>query len=182
MPFENTFALVAVATVVAIGSVLWWLQAQQRWLLVTALVAAVVAGGTYLADEFIETDREHLTRLLHSLADAAQARDLPTILAAIDPAAEDLRSDAERIISRYQPTEVRLTKIFIDIDPAATPPTATADLIVRATGRVDGGGTQASSLVGGEIDLRQQGDRWVITSFEFRRLFEGGLARPLANP
>lgn len=179
MPFENSFALVAVATVVAIGSLLWWLQARERWLVVTGLVAAVVAGGTYLADEFVETDREHLTRLLHSLADAAEARDLPTILAAIDPAAEDLRSDAERLISRYQPTEVRITKIFIDIDTAATPPAATADLIVRATGRVDGGGTQASSLVGGAVELRQQGDQWLITNFEFRRLFEGGLGRRL---
>jgi len=179
MPFENTFPLVAVAAVAAVGSLLWWVQARERWLVVTATLAAALAGSVYLADELVETDREQLTALLHRLAAAAEARDTATILAAIDPEATDLRADAERLVQRYQPTEVRITKLFIEVDASGSPPAATADLIVRATGRVDGGGTQASSLVGGVITLTKQGEQWQLTSFEFRRLFEGGLGKPL---
>jgi alkanesulfonate monooxygenase SsuD/methylene tetrahydromethanopterin reductase-like flavin-dependent oxidoreductase (luciferase family) len=146
---------------------------------VMAVVAAGIAGSVYLADELVETDREQLTTLLHRLAAAAEARDTVTILATIDPEATDLRADAERLMQRYQPSEVRITKLFIEVDGEASPPTATADLIVRATGRVDGGGAQASSLVGGVITLTKQGEQWQLTSFEFRRLFEGGLGKPL---
>lgn len=179
MPFENTFPLVAVASVAAVGSLLWWLQARERWIVVMATLAAALAGGVYLADELVETDREQLTTLLHRLAAAAEAGDLSTILAAIDPSASELRADAQRVFSRYEPSEARITKLFIEVDTAASPPTAAADLIVRATGRVDAGGTQASTLVGGMIEFRKQGEQWLIASFEFRRLFEGGLGRPL---
>lgn len=179
MPFENTLPFVAALGVAAVGSLLWWLQARERWLAVVAIVAAGLAGGVQLADRLVETDREQLTALLHQLAAAAEAGDLPTILAAIDPDAAELRADAQRIISRYEPSEARITKLFIEVDATASPPTATADLIVRATGRADAGGTQASSLVGGMITLHKQGEQWLITSFEFRRLFEGGLGRPL---
>ena len=179
MPFENTLPLVAVLGVAAVGSLLWWLQARERWLAVVAVVAAGLAGSVQLADRLVETDREQLTALLHQLAAAAEAGDLPTILAAIDPSASELRADAQRILSRYEPSEARITKLFIEVDTAASPPNAAADLIVRATGRVDAGGTQASTLVGGMIGLHKQGQQWLITSFEFRRLFEGGLGRPL---
>ena len=226
MPFENTLPLVAVLGVAAVGSLLWWLQARERWLAVVAVVAAGLAGSVHLADRLVETDREQLTALLHQLAAAAEAGDLPTILAAIDPdaaelradaqavpadrmvlnmvtvdaaarlaaqhqntavwlcaaidpSASELRADAQRILSRYEPSEARITKLFIEVDTAASPPNAAADLIVRATGRVDAGGTQASTLVGGMIELHKQGEQWLITSFEFRRLFEGGLGRRL---
>jgi alkanesulfonate monooxygenase SsuD/methylene tetrahydromethanopterin reductase-like flavin-dependent oxidoreductase (luciferase family) len=179
MPFENTFPLVVVALVAAVGSLLWWVQARERWLVVTAALAAALAGGVYLADELVETDREQVTAVLHRLAAAAEARDLPTILATIDPEATGLRADAERLMQRYQPSEVRITRLFIEVDASSSPPAATADLIVRATGRVDGGGTQASSLVGGVITLKKQGEQWQLANFEFRRLFEGGLGKPL---
>ena len=113
------------------------------------------------------------------MAAAAEAGDLPTILAAIDPSASELRADAQRILSRYEPSEAMITKLFIEVDTAASPPNAAADLIVLATGRVDAGGTQASTLVGCMIELHKQGEQWLITSFEFRRLFEGGLGRRL---
>ncbi len=179
MPFEDSFPLVAVLVVAAAGSLLWWLQARERWLLVVAIGATAVAGSISLTDRFVETDRERLTALVHQLAAAAEARDLPTILAAIAPEATDLRADAERIMQQYQPTEVRITKLFIEFDATRNSPTAIADLIVRASGRVDESGTQGSSLVGGGIELEKRGERWLLTSFEFRRLFDGGPGRPL---
>jgi hypothetical protein len=179
MPFENSAPLVLICLAIAIGSLLWWLQARERWLLISTLVAGVVAGGGHLADRWVETDREQIHMLLHQLAAAAETGDTATLLAAIDPSATSLREDAERIIERYQPSEARITKLFIEVDASTSPPTAATDLIVRATGRVDGSGTQASSLVGGTIELVKRGEQWQLTSFEFRRLFEGGLGKPL---
>jgi hypothetical protein len=142
-------------------------------------VAAIIGGSVYLADELVETDRERLTALLHRLAAAAEVGDLATILDAIDPEATGLRADAERIMQQYQPNEVRITKLFLELDTGRSSPTALADLIVRASGRADGTGAQGSSMVGGTIKLEKQGEQWQLTSFEFRRLFEGGLGKPL---
>jgi hypothetical protein len=175
MLFEASLPLVAAAGVAAVAAGVWWLRSQERWMLVTAGVLALIAGGLHLADRLVVTDRERLTTLLHGLATAAERQDLTTILAAIDPAATDLRDEAERMITRHQPREVRITKLFVDVDPAAEPVTAIADLIVRASGRVGDQATEASSLVGGTVELRKQGERWLVDGFEFRRLFEGGL-------
>ena len=53
MPFENTLPLVAVFGVAAVGSLLWWLQARERWLAVVAVVAAGLAGSVQLADRLV---------------------------------------------------------------------------------------------------------------------------------
>lgn len=180
MLFEATLPLVAASGVAAVAAGLWWLRSQERWLLVAAGAFGLIAVSLHLADRLVVTDREQLTTLLYSLAAAAEQQDLPTILAAIDPAAGELRDEAERIVTRYRPSEVRITKLFVDVDSSASRGTASADLIVRATGRIGDQASEASSLVGGTVELRKQtdsSDRWLVKSFAFRRLFEGGLGR-----
>jgi hypothetical protein len=113
----------------------------------------------------------------YSLAEAAEAGDTATLLASIDASAAEMRAETERIINRYKPDEVTITKCFVEVDSDSDPPTAIADVIVRTRGMVDGT-MPGSSLVGGTIEYVKRGETWLVTNFEFRRLFQNGLGRP----
>lgn len=114
----------------------------------------------------------------YSLAEAAEAGDTATLLASIDASAAEMRAEAERIINRYKPDEVTITKCFVEVDSDSDPPTAIADVIVRTRGMADGT-MPGSSLVGGTIEYVKRGETWLVTNFEFRRLFQNGLGKPL---
>ena len=146
------------------------------------LPLALLAGGLLLGGVvawwvLAETDRDRVEALTYALAEAAEVGDTATLLASIDASAAEMRAEAERIIDRYKPDEVTITKCFVEVDSDADPPTAIADVIVRTRGMVDGT-MPGSSLVGGTIEYVKRGETWLVTNFEFRRLFQNGLGRP----
>jgi hypothetical protein len=141
------------------------------------LIAGVlVLGGLVAWWLLVETDRDRVEAVTYSLARAAEAGDTATLLASIDGSATELRGEAERIIDRYKPSEVTITKCFVEVDHETDPPTAVADVIIRARGVADGS-VPGSSLVGGTIHYLKRGETWLVTSFEFRRLFQNGFGR-----
>ncbi len=145
----------------------------RSFVLVFGLIVAA-----YLCYEFLrETERDRVEAVTYSLAEAAEAGDTATLLASIDASAAEMRAETERIINRYKPDEVTITKCFVEVDSDSDPPTAIADVIVRTRGMVDGT-MPGSSLVGGTIEYVKRGETWLVTNFEFRRLFQNGLVRP----
>ena len=141
-------------------------------------VAAVVCIAVWVLFAISkQSDRHRVEAVTYSLAEAAEAGDTATLLASIDASAAEMRAEAERIINRYKPEEVTITKCFVEVDSDSDPPTAIADVIVRTRGMVDGT-MPGSSLVGGTIEYVKRGDTWLVTNFEFRRLFQNGLGRP----
>jgi len=149
----------------------------QRNRLLLVLVTALVICGVAVFWLLVETDRDRVEAVTYSLAKAAEAGDTATLLASIDASAAEMRAEAERIIDRYKPDEVTITKCFVEVDSDSDPPTAIADVIVRTRGLVDGT-MPGSSLVGGTIEYVKRGESWLVTNFEFRRLFRNGLGRP----
>lgn len=145
----------------------------RSFVLVFGLIVAA-----YLCYDFLrETETDRVEAVTYSLAEAAEAGDTATLLASIDGSAAEMRAEAERIINRYKPDEVTITKCFVEVDSDSDPPTAIADVIVRTRGMVDGT-MPGSSLVGGTIEYVKRGETWLVTNFEFRRLFQNGLVRP----
>ena len=145
----------------------------RSFVLVFGLIVAA-----YLCYDFLrETETDRVEAVTYSLAEAAEAGDTATLLASIDASAAEMRAETERIINRYKPEEVTITKCFVEVDSDSDPPTAIADVIVRTRGMVDGT-MPGSSLVGGTIEYVKRGETWLVTNFEFRRLFQNGLVRP----
>ena len=145
----------------------------RSFVLVFGLIVAA-----YLCYDFLrETETDRVEAVTYSLAEAAEAGDTATLLASIDASAAEMRAETERIINRYKPEEVTITKCFVEVDSDSDPPTAIADVIVRTRGMVDGT-MPGSSLVGGTIEYVKRGETWLVTNFEFRRLFQNGLGRP----
>lgn len=126
----------------------------------------VLVALAVLVERWVVTDREQLEELFARLAAALAARDADTVLAAIDPAAARVRSDARRVLAARL-DEVTITDLRIALRPRGQPSTAEADLTARASSRPGRGSPAAQSVMGRFlIQLRKEQDRWLIESYQ----------------
>jgi hypothetical protein len=139
-----------------------WLRVQARWLLAGAILLAVSGVTALVLDAVVVTDREQLLALFPRLAAAAERRDVATIMAALDPDLQPLRDEAERALRQVQPTEVAITNIELALDPAAHPPRAVADLVMKVAGNVIDKTNPGTILVGARVLLLKKGGQWLI--------------------
>ncbi len=166
-PFESSMPIaIACGVAAGIAAFIWTKTGTRPWIAVAAL--ALVAGvAAVVADRVVLTDREHLEALLPRLAAAAERDDVDTILAAVDPAARDVREEARRVMSQVKPTEVRITRLKVAVDDAKQPPEAKADLIVRVTGTLlEPGGGQGSGLAEVHLGLHKVRGAWLVIEAE----------------
>lgn len=162
-PFESSTPIV-IACVVAAGIAAFiWTRVQTRPWLAAAAVGILAGVAAVLADRFVVTDREFLEALFPRLAAAAERQEIDTVLAAIDPGVRPVRDEARRVLAQVKPTEVRITRLDVEVDAAKRPPEAAADLIVRVTGNVpEPGGGQGSGLVQVRARLRKKNGEWLV--------------------
>lgn len=178
MPWEDSLPLVAGCGLAAIVGLVMWLRTLARVWLGLALAALVAAGGFLAADLLVVTDREALQEFFPRLARAAEAGDVETVLAAIDPAERSVRDAAVRAIGRAQASAVLITRLEVTVAPGRPARSARADMIVRVTGRwIDGG--SGTALVGLDVRLRKEGERWLVTAAEAVPVRPGGADRPV---
>lgn len=173
VPFEDSLPLVAGCGLAAVVGVIVWLRTCARVWLGLALLALVAGGGALAADLLVVTDREALQELFPRLARAAEAGDVETVLAAIDPAERSLRDAAVRALGRAQASAVLITRLEVAVEPGRPARSARVDMIVRVTGRWLEGGS-GTALVGLDVRLRKEGDRWLVTAAEAVPLRPGG--------
>lgn len=165
MPYESSWPLVAACLLGAATSAFIWLRLQTRGPAILAAVLAVVGLGVLAADRLVVTDREWLRGLFPRLARAAETRDVTTIMAALDPELRPLRDEAEQVLDRVRPTEVRVARIDVVIE-AGTPRRAEAKMLVRVTGNVVDERTPGTVVVGVTVRLEKKGDRWLVQDAE----------------
>jgi len=148
------------------------------------MVLAALGAAADLTDRLVVTDREAIVDLLPRLAAAAQRRDAATVLAAIDPAIRPLREEAQALLDRLRPEEIRITRLDVTVDRTATPRTATADLLVRYVGDVGGPGGPATgqALVPLVLRLHKPADAWLVTEARIDDDAPLGARRPTARP
>jgi hypothetical protein len=172
MPFESSTPLVIIALVAAVACGWYGLSSGARGVLFAAAVAAVAAAACFIADRAVVTDREYLDDLFPRLAEAAERKDIDTLLASIAPELRPLRDEVTKIMDEVKPKEVRITRALIEIAP--TRRAATADLIVRVSGTVDKT-TQATGIAGVLVTLEKRDGQWLITDAEESEVRPGGL-------
>lgn len=173
MPCEDSLPLVAGCGLVAIVASVMWLRTLARGWLGLALAALVAGGGALAADLMVVTDREALQEFFPRLARAAEAGDVETVLAAIDPAERSLRDTVARELGRARASAVLITRLDVAVAPGRPARSARVDMIVRVTGRwLDG--ASGTALVGLDVRLRKEGDRWLVRAAEAVPVRPGG--------
>jgi hypothetical protein len=93
------------------------------------IALAGVAAATLLllgVERLIVTDREHVETALGDLMAAIEANDVPGALAVIDPAAADMRADAQALMPAVKVDKARATSVEVELPEQTQPLTATA--------------------------------------------------------
>lgn len=165
VPFDSSWPVVVAAGAAAGLFLLLWSQAGRRAFLVAMILAVVVAAGAIVADRVVVTDRERVEDLFPRLAAAAVAGDAATILNAFDPAFDIPRAEAERALREFRPEEVRITRLEVTVSGPPADRRARADMLAHVRGDARGGGMAgpAAALLDLSVDLRKDGDRFLIT-------------------
>jgi len=162
-PFESSIPIVIACGVAAGIATFIWTRTQTRPWLVLAALALAAGVAVLIADRSVVTHRECLEALLPRLAAAAERQEIDTILEAIDPDAEPVREEARQVLSRVKPTEVRITRLEVEVDETRQPIEATADLIVRVSGTLlEPAGGQGTGLAEVHLRLRRVNGTWLV--------------------
>jgi hypothetical protein len=165
-PFESSTPIVIACGVAAAIAVFVWTRAQTRPWLVAAVLACMAGGATFLADRLVITDREFLLNLFPQLATAAERQDVDTILAAIDPDLRPVRDEAAKVLRQVKPTEVKITRLKVDVDRAKQPAEARVDMIVRVTGNLIQPAGQGTALADVRVSMHEKNGRWLVRDAE----------------
>lgn len=165
-PFESSLPIVIACGVAAAIAAFVWTRVQTRGWLVAAGIAVVAGVATFAADQFVVTDREQLQALFPELARAAERQDVEAILAVVDPDLRPIRDEAEDVLRRVKPTEVRITRLNVSVDQAKRPPEASVDMIVRVTGNLMEPAGQGTALADVRVQMQKKNDRWLIRDAE----------------
>lgn len=172
-PFESSAPIVIACGVAAAILGFVWTRVQTRRWLVAAAGAVLAGAAAFVADRLVVTDREYLADLFPRLAAAAERQDVTTILAAIDPDLRPVREEAEKVLRQVKPTEVRITRLTVDVDTAKRPSEAVADMIVRVTGNLMEPAGQGTAFADVRVTLHKRDGRWLVRDAEAKQAQPG---------
>ena len=161
MPYQDSLSLL-IGCLAAAGLFLWlWRSFQQRGWLALSMLSVTAGIGVAALDQVTITDREAVELLLPRLARAVEEKDLATLIESIAPEVRPVQQQAERAVEKIQPSQVVITKIEVSVDSSGTLPVATADLLVRVSGRMVGQ-EEAMGIVAANVTLEKR-ERWLVT-------------------
>ena len=138
----------------------------QRGVVLLAMlgVLLLVAGGVVL-ERLVVTEVERVEASLDGVAAALEANDLNGALQYVSPSADQTRSRAGEVLRWVRFTEVKVNSLEITINDLTSPPTAEAKFtgvfhFQDRTGKL----FRESYAMGLTVELRLEGDRWLITN------------------
>jgi hypothetical protein len=120
-------------------------------------------------ERLVVTPGEEVEAALATLMAAIEADDLPGVLAAIEPAAQAIRTEAETLMPQVKVKETGTTSVRVEVDESALKATS------FFRGRIDGTyartGVRVFYFDQVEIDWQKSGDIWLVV--EYRAKFRG---------
>jgi hypothetical protein len=136
-------------------------------------VLAVVLGGVGL-EALVVTDREQVEATLEGAAAAFVANDPDRVLTFIAADAQRTQSAARGVLRRARFDQIKITNLEITVVRTTSPPTARAKLIALVTARERKGDfALVGHPVNVEIQLRQEGDRWLVIAHKWPEAADG---------
>jgi len=127
-------------------------------------VLLLVAGGVVL-ERLVVTEVERVEASLEGAAAALEANDLDRAMQYVSPSADQTRSRAGQVLRWVRFTEVKVNNLEVTINDLTSPPTAEAKFtgvfhFKDRTGQL----FRESYATGLTVELRLEGDRWLITN------------------
>lgn len=165
-PFESSLPIVIACGVAAAIAAFVWTRVQTRGWLVAAGIGLTAGAAAFAADRWVVTDREQLVELFPRLARAAERQDVDAILAVIDPELRPVRDEAEDVLRRVKPTDVRITRLNVAVNRSQRPPEATVDMIVRVTGNLIEPAGQGTALADVRVQMHKKDGHWLVRDAE----------------
>ncbi|HBV64678.1 MAG TPA: hypothetical protein DEF45_16835 [Rhodopirellula sp.] len=156
------------------GLLYGWLRSGNKKIALTGLVFVALIPLAWFIANRVETDREHIQRLLHALADAVQRNDHDTAVAAI--ANPELEERARRELQNWTFDLAKVTQINkIRVIEDTFPPQADIEMMVKV--KVSGRGSNA--IQNAQIPrkllltMEKEGDDWLITEYQHLPILGG---------
>ncbi len=119
---EDPTTLYVILGVAMLGLLLGWHYRRQKILLKLAALPILLAGGLFILDAAVMTDREELHRDIRNLAERVEARQIDGALEYLDPNYRGFRGDREglanaiRVDSRMDDLEeIRIGNFSVDV-------------------------------------------------------------------
>jgi len=137
-------------------------------------VLVVVLGGVGI-EALVVTEREQVEATLERGAAAFVDDDLDAVLSVVAPDAQRTRDAARGLLRRVRFDQIKITDVQVNVVRTTSPPTARARLIAVVTARGRRGDIALMNQpVSVEIQLRQEGERWLVIGHDWEHV-AGGL-------
>jgi len=131
-----------------------------------ALVGVVLASLLLvLVEQLVVTDREEVETAVDELMLAIEENDLPAVVATIDPAAVEVRSDAESLMPQVRIEDTGSSSLRVEVNTDAEGTTAVA----KFRGKVDGihksSGQRVFYFEEVHLFWIKRDQRWLVTDY-----------------
>jgi hypothetical protein len=162
--FENPWWIIFTGVVIeAVLGIVLFRTGRGALLWVMLGVLALTLLGV-LIERLVVTERERVEMTLDGITAALEANDLSRVLSYVSPDATQTRRRATWAMRRIEVQSARIYRLEITINRLTIPPTAKAAFFGHLEYRDRQGeipyNNYGSSFV---VDLRKQGDSWVVT-------------------
>ena len=128
---ENPFPILLIgslATAILAGG---WLRTGSKWLLGGVIAAIALTVGLVIAERWIVTDREQVTRTLYEIAAAVERNDVEAALRHAYSGSPEVYARANAELRLYHFSEVNIKRnLQVEVFPHLDPPMATAEFNV----------------------------------------------------
>ncbi|QDT12040.1 hypothetical protein [Planctomycetes bacterium K23_9] len=176
---EHPLLLSLMVGMLAGGTLYAWLQSGKKSLAIAGFAFLALIPIIWLIATELETDREHIERLVYETAQAVQDNDHVRAVLVIGD--EDTKRKALAELPKYEFDRVKASSITIDFVPGSNPPLADVDLIASVVAS-DKAGRFQNMRVPRKILLtfEKTGDQWKVIDYNHMQI--GGQADAFSPP
>ncbi|HWB10576.1 MAG TPA: hypothetical protein VG826_15205 [Pirellulales bacterium] len=166
--FEDPTTLIAAGLLIEVLLGVGLVKSGRGVLVLPMIGVLALVGLGVLVERLVVTDREQVETALDGVCRALMANDVEGVVSYIDPEAAVIRSHVRSLLPRAHVTDARLYDLDIRVNPRTSPPSAQANFTGRVKGNFqgEGGGSEGLVLRKFTVDLRQEGEKWLITGYE----------------
>lgn len=167
--FEDPTTLIVAGLLIEVLLGVALFKSGRAALVLVMLGVLVLVGSGVVIERLVVTDREEVEETFDGICRALMANDAKAVLSYIDPMAADIRSHIQSVLPQAQVTDARVYDLIVDVQRHVAPPRAQAHFVGRVKGRFRGagqGGSEGLVLRRFTVDLRKQGDRWLVVTYE----------------
>ena len=172
---ENPLPIYAIGAVLAAFCGLAFLARRTMPSLLALIGVVLLTLIMVVVERVVVTDAEHIKTATTALMRALEQNDLPGLLTHIDPAASQVRSDAETLMPLVQLKDTGAASIQVEVDSSLSPAQAECEFHAKVDGVHTRSGMRLFYFDRVQATWTKQGDRWLLT--DYTPLYDG---RPIS--